>query len=100
MSISKIKIIIMKLISKLKQSNLLKFALIFIIVQFCNNVNANNCKDLIKEIQLNNIVKVKELLKSVNPNCINPKPEYETFIVKGDEIQRRLPKTPFVMAAY
>ncbi|MFK7773522.1 MAG: ankyrin repeat domain-containing protein [Saprospiraceae bacterium] len=62
--------------------------------------NTIECKALINAVRNNDISKVKELLKSSDPNCIDPKPDYETTTSEDGFTWRRTnAKTPLIAAA-
>ncbi|MFK8007707.1 MAG: ankyrin repeat domain-containing protein [Saprospiraceae bacterium] len=59
-----------------------------------------DCKALINAVRNKDISKVKELLKSTDPNCIDHKPDYETITFEDDLTwTRRYAKTPLIAAA-
>ncbi|MEM9258621.1 MAG: ankyrin repeat domain-containing protein, partial [Bacteroidota bacterium] len=60
-----------------------------------------NCGELTKAIREENLTQVKELLKSLDPNCTDPTPEYETIVqANGNYTWKRMhDRTPLVAAA-
>ena len=64
-------------------------------------VSANDCGGLTQAIRDQDVVQVRELLKKIDPNCIDPDPGYE--IIESDEegltIKRWHPRTPLGAAA-
>ena len=65
---------------------------------------SNSCKKLIEVVRANDIAKVKELLKTLDPNCIDSNPEFEEIEVVYEDGEKRTygrlkAKTPLVTAA-
>ena len=59
----------------------------------------NDCIQLLKAVRNQENEKVKELLKTVDPNCVNPKAEYEEKTVNGHTWRMHKARTPLVAAA-
>lgn len=61
--------------------------------------NANRCETLLRAVKEQNLNKVKDLLKQINPNCKSSKHESEVLVLRGKEYQIIGAQTPLVAAA-
>ncbi len=59
----------------------------------------SNCTQLLIAIKEMEMVEIKRLLKTVNPNCIDPNPESETITLGSDSFTITGPRTALVAAA-
>jgi len=59
----------------------------------------NNCAKLTKAIRENDLNKIKELLQTVDPNCVDPNPAYEEIYVDGHRFIQEQAAMPFHAAA-
>lgn len=59
----------------------------------------NDCQLLLKAVRNQENDKVKELLKTIDPNCVNPKREYDEKTINGHTWRQHKARTPLVAAA-
>ena len=66
-----------------------------------SSANDKNCKTLLEAVRANDLTKVKTLLKTIDPNCVDPNPGYVEERVNGNGQTWRWYKarTPIVAAA-
>ncbi len=57
---------------------------------------STDCKALLKAIRVDDIESVRSLLNTIDPNCIDPNPGFETKIVNGNTWNYQKAKTPLM----
>lgn len=64
-----------------------------------NYIYDNDCQLLLKAVRNNDNKQVKILLKTIDPNCVNPNEEYEEIVENGHTWRFHKARTPLVAAA-
>jgi len=59
----------------------------------------NDCQSLLQAVRNQENEKVKALLKTVDPNCVNPQREYDEKTINGHTWRQHKARTPLVAAA-
>ena len=59
----------------------------------------SDCKTLLEAVRANDLAQVKTLLKSIDPNCVDPNPDYEEQKVNDRTWRWKKASTPLVAAA-
>ncbi|MEO0733475.1 MAG: ankyrin repeat domain-containing protein, partial [Bacteroidota bacterium] len=68
---------------------------------FATSLAAQTCADLTAAIRAENVDRVKELLATVDANCTDPDPDFETIVLDNGNAtwRRQYDHTPLVTAA-